>query len=177
MSQSIFTGQQFFNEHVGQWWEASLSFPMMTRTQADQWETFLLELRGMKGTFHFGDPFRQTPRGSVTGSPLVNGANQTGNTLDINGLTASSAFLLKGDFIEVGSGLSRRIYRLLEDHIASGAGECTLSIFPALHESPADASTVVTSGCKGTFRLAAPVSFTIQNSLEYGVGFAMREAI
>lgn len=42
--------------------------------------------------------------GTYSGSPLVNGANQTGATININGWTSGGATLNKGDVFTIGSG-------------------------------------------------------------------------
>lgn len=178
VSESIFTGQQEVQEWTGQILSGELALPPMSRAQADEWETFLMELKGQYGTFYLGDPHRETARGSVTGTPLVAGGSQTGNHLIIDGLTPGTTFLEKGDWIQVGSTTTQRIYRLLSQATADSAGEATLDIFPRLRESPADNASVVTSSCKGVFRLASPVSSSQAREIPvYGMKFSFAEAI
>ena len=80
MSMSPFTYQQVV-AHAGQRWECDVTLPAMARADAEQWVAFLVSLRGQFGTFTLGDPVGASPRGSAGGTPLVNGASQTGGTL------------------------------------------------------------------------------------------------
>lgn len=178
VSQSIFTGQQEVQEWQGQILSGELTLPPMTRAQADNWETFLMELKGQYGTFYIGDPHRESPRGTVTGTPVVAGANQTGNHLIIDGLTPGTTFLQKGDWIQVGSTTTQRIYRLLSQATADSAGEATLDIFPRLRESPADGATITTESCKGVFRLASSSAVSEAREIPvYGLKFGFVEAL
>lgn len=178
ISASIFTAQQEVQEWTGQILSGEATLPPMSRSDTDEWETFLMELKGQYGTFYLGDRHRATPRGTVTGTPVVAGANQTGNHLIIDGLTAGTTFLQKGDWIQVGSTTTQRIYRLLSQATADSAGEATLDIFPRLRESPADGASITTSSCKGVFRLAGPVSTSeVREIPVYGLKFAFIEAL
>tara|TARA_R100000655_G_scaffold44042_1_gene80633 strand:- start:4030 stop:4368 length:339 start_codon:yes stop_codon:yes gene_type:complete len=85
MSMSPFTYQQQLVAHAGQRWECDVTLPAMSRADAEQWVAFLVSLRGRFGTFTLGDPVGASPRGSAGGTPLVNGASQTGGTLNIDG--------------------------------------------------------------------------------------------
>ena len=100
-----------------------------------------------------GDPIGATPRGSASsapGTPVVNGASQTGDTLSIDGLPASATGYLKaGDYIQLGSGTGAQLYKVLDDVDSNASGEADLTIWPDLRSSPADDATVVVSNAKG----------------------------
>jgi len=178
LSESIFTGQQEAQVWGGQVLAGEFARPPMNRAQADEWETTIMELRGSFGTFYLGDPHRETPRGTVSGAPVVAGANQTGNTLIIDGLTPGTTFLERGDWIQVGSTTTQRIYRLLSQATADSAGEASLSIWPQLRESPADGASVVTSSCKGVFRLVSRVNAVEAREIPvFGLSLGFVEAI
>lgn len=53
---SPFTGQQQVYAHAGKWWEADVTLPPMTATQAKDWIAFLYGLNGMEGTFNWTPP-------------------------------------------------------------------------------------------------------------------------
>ena len=170
-SVSPFTGQQQIYEHQGSWWEAKFELPTLTRAQAEPWLAFLLALNGRSGTFFLGDPASTAPLGNAGGSPVVAGANQTGKTLAISGLTG---VLKAGDYFHVGSGATQRLYKNLTDTVG---GTPTLDIFPRLRESPANLAPLVLTNTQGVFRLLEnTVEWTIDEAKLYGLSFAALEA-
>lgn len=173
---SPFTGQQQLVRHQGGWWEAEVTLPPMMRADAEEWIGFLMSLRGRWGTFLLGDPNATSPRGTWAGTPLVNGASQTGETLNVDGFSAG-ATARRGDYITLGSGGSARLYKVLSDETAAG-GAMTLDLFPRLRESPADNAAVATSNTTGLFRLASnETEWSIDVARIYGITFAAIEAI
>lgn len=88
-SASPFTGEQQVYRHQGEWWEFEAGLPPMRRAVAETWLAPLTSLHGKHGTFLFGDPDGKTPLGAFTGTPLVDGAGQTGNVLATKGWTAA----------------------------------------------------------------------------------------
>jgi len=156
ISRSPFTFTQQVFAYPGQIWGAGISLPVMLRSDADQWKTFLLKLNGQYGTFLLGDPSAPSAKGTALGTPLVKGASQTGQTLLTDGWTNSATgVLLAGDYIQLGTGAASRLHMVLVDVDADGSGNATIEIFPALRESPADNLAIVTEDCVGTFRLAS----------------------
>lgn len=182
VSSSPFTYKQQVMQHQGARWEAEITLPPTQRADAEEWIAFLFALQGQYGTFLLGDPLGATPRGSAAttpGTPLVNGASQTGSTLAIDGLPISATnYLRAGDYIQLGSSSSSRLHKVLENASSNGSGEATLSIWPPLRESPSDNATVTVSDTKGVFRLATPdASFSINEASFYGVTFTAFEAL
>jgi len=182
VSQSPFTFSQQVVRHAGARWSATISIPPVKRSDSEYWNSFLLRLRGQFGTFLLGDPNGATPRGSAAsaaGTPVVNGASQTGNELAIDGLPASAVgYLRAGDYIQLGSAASARLYKVLEDVDSNGSGEATLNLWPDLRSSPADGATVVVSNAKGVFRLSNNEAvWTINNAGFYSISFAAVEAL
>lgn len=172
---SPFTGHQQAYEHQGQLWKLDFDLPSMQRADAEEWTAFLLSLNGRKGTFQMGDPAAATPRGIATGTPLVKGASQTGQVLLTGGWTISTTNIMrKGDYIQLGNYL----HKLLKDVNSDGSGNATLDIWPRLRTSPADNSAIVTSSCKGLFRLAKnEMSWEISEGVEYGFSIEAVEAL
>jgi hypothetical protein len=182
VSQSPFTFSQQVVRHAGARWSATISIPPVKRSDSEYWNSFLLRLRGQFGTFLLGDPNGATPRGSAAsaaGTPVVNGASQTGNELNIDGLPASATGYLKaGDYIQLGSASTSRLYKVLEDVDSNGSGEATLNLWPDLRSSPADGAAVVVSSAKGVFRLSNNEAvWTINNAGFYSISFAAVEAL
>ena len=182
VSQSPFTFSQQVVRHAGARWSATISIPPVKRSDSEYWNSFLLRLRGQYGSFLLGDPNAATPRGSAAsaaGTPVVNGASQTGNELAIDGLPASATGYLKaGDYIQLGSASTSRLYKVLEDVDSNGSGEATLNLWPDLRSSPADGATVVVSNAKGLFRLESnDATWSINNAGFYSISFSAVEAL
>lgn len=179
MSASPFTGQQQVYKHQGQWWEAEVTLPPMKRADAEQVVAFLLSLNGRLGTFLLGDPANTSPRGVGTGTPVVYGGSQTGNELLTEGWTISQTGILKaGDWIQLGSGASTRLHKILQDTNSDASGYSTLTIWPDLRTSPSDNATIVTSSPKGIWRLTSnETEFSIDEASIYGITFACIEAL
>lgn len=179
VSQSPFTYSQQVVAHSGQRWEVDISLPAMKRADAEQWVAWLVSLRGQLGTFTLGDPIGATPRGSAGGTPVVNGASQTGGTLVIDGCTADQTGWLKaGDYIQLGSGTTATLHKVLQDANSDGSGNVTLDIWPYIRNSPADNSTVVTSNAVGNFRLSGnQQAWSVNEASFYGLTFGAVEVI
>ncbi len=178
-SVSPFTGQQQVYKHQGQWWEMEVSMPAMKRDEAEQVASFLLKMNGKYGTFLLGDKANTAPRGVGTGSPLVKGGSQTGDQLLTDGWTSSTTGILKaGDWIQVGSGSSTRLHKVLDDVNSDGSGNATLNIFPNIRTSPADNTVITVNSPKGIWRLSSnETDFSIDEASVYGITFACVEAL
>jgi len=179
MSMSPFTYQQQTVAHAGQRWECDITLPAMNRADAEQWVAFLVSLRGRFGTFTLGDPVGATPRGSAGGTPIVNGASQTGGTLNIDGCTASQTGWLKaGDYIQLGTAGSATLHKVLADADSNGSGEVSLDIWPFIRTAPSDNAAVVVTNTIGRFRLADnEQNWNIRETALYGITFGGVEAI
>ena len=182
VSQSPFTFSQQVFRHQGQRWEADISLPPMTRDNAEEWASFLLRLRGQFGTFLLGDPANATPRGSAAitpGTPVVNGANQKGDFLNISGLPASvTGYLRSGDYIQLGAASTARLHKVLEAVNTNASGEATLNLWPQVREAFPNQSPVVVTNAKGVFRLAtSDTGWDIETNRIYGITFGAIEAI
>lgn len=180
-SVSPFTFREQIYLHPGERWEGVVEWPPMTQDKAAEIQSFYLELQGQFGTFLYGDPnyLAKGARGLATGSPLVNGAGQTGNTLVVDGLTPSlTGWLKKGDYFQLGSGTAARLYQVSQDVNTDGSGEATLTFWPAIRSSPADNQAVIINGAKGLFRAATGSSeLTVTEGNFYSTSFAFVEAI
>jgi len=178
-SQSPFTYAGQSHAYSGQTWQADITLPPMKRDDAEQWIAWLISLRGQYGTFLLNDPSATTPRGSAGGTPLVNGASQTGGTINLDGCTASQTGWLKaGDYIQLGSGSSSRLHKVLQDADSDASGEVSLDIWPHIRTSPVDNSAVTTSTAKGVFRLASnEQAWSVSEASIYGLTFGAFEAL
>jgi hypothetical protein len=179
MTMSPFTYKQQIYNHSGQRWEAECQVPPLKRDDAEEWIAWLLSMNGRAGTFLMGDPLGDTARGTLGGTPVVNGADQVGNSLTIDGCSNSITNWIKaGDYVQLGSASTATLHKILQNVNTNASGQATLDIWPSMRTAPADGSTIVTSNAVGRFRLnSGQQDWTINNISSYGITFAAVEAI
>jgi hypothetical protein len=166
LAASPFTGQQQVYEWAGQFWHAKCTLPPMTRANAERWISFLLSLRGMAGTFLLGDPLGKTVQGTAGGSPIVNGAGQSGKQLAISGLTG---VLKAGDYFHIGSaGENRLLYSQAFDNAVWTYQNCTR---PAADTIVAPDGTTTAELLTYTSSGGAGQLWQIVNNLEAGQNY------
>lgn len=138
-SESVFgTNVQHFIR-LGRHWKFDVTLHTMTQSKANEWVTLATETDTL---------LWDIPQGSlITGSegtPVVNGASQTGTTLNVDGLTPGFV-IPQGAFISVITSSRRYVYQVRADVTASTSsptGEAAISIQPPLRVSPGDGDTV-----------------------------------
>jgi hypothetical protein len=180
LSRSPFTNQQQVYQWAGEYWSVGVSMPPMPKSTAEAWINFLVSLRGTVGTFYIGDIDRATPRGVATGTPVVNGAQASmGNTLATKGWTHSITNIFQaGDFIQLGTGVQQRIYKVLTNANSDSSGHATFDIFPVLREGVSDNEPITLLNTKGTFRLTSnDRTWDMDEAHIYGLDFAAEEAL
>ena len=141
----------------GEQWKVDLTLPPMTnRAVANEWKAFGVAMEGKYGQFYIGDPSGKEPLGVATGTPLVDGAGQLGNTLNTKGWTHNITNILKaGDYIQVGTGVAARLHMNMTDVDSDGSGDAELTLQPALRYAPADGVAITVHNPVGLFRLAS----------------------
>lgn len=90
----------------------------------------------------------KAPKGAGGGTPLVNGATQTGESLATDGWSNSVTNVVRaGDVIRI-AGLTP-LFRVVLDANSNGSGEATLKINPPIPagSSPADNAGITRTGC------------------------------
>ena len=174
VSISPFTAQHQVYSYPAQVWQMDVRMPALRRAEAEPWIAFFLSLNGRFGTFSYGDVTGKTPRGSVPGTPLVDGASQTGLTLDTKGWTATqTGVLLAGDYIQIGTDL----HRVVEDADSDSGGLSALEIWPTIRTSPADGASITTTDTKGIWRLQSDEMPYSPGNPFYDISFSCIEAL
>ena len=178
---SPFSYHTYVQSHVGRRWMLDVALVPSARSTADQWISWLESLEGGLYTFLGGNPAADVAKGTAAtnpGTPLVNGASQTGSSLIIDGCpTSETGWLLAGDFVQVGTGASSELYRVLEDVTTDGSGNATLSLNRDLLNSPSNNAAVAVSSCRGVFRLADTTVRPVLNTTTYAIQFKAIEDI
>ena len=158
VSQSPYTGSQQVIAYEGQFWEMDFTLPVLEDPDLALWESFFLQLNGREGTFLAGDPARTVARGTASsspGTPSVNGnQNARISALPIKGAsTSQTGYLLQADMIQIGTGLSASLHKVLEDADTDGSGNTTLTIWPKTRTALTDGTAIAVASAKGLFRL------------------------
>ena len=101
-------------------------------------EAYLFKLNGREHRAVIQD-FGYQRSGPGGGTPRVNGASQTGLSLNTDGWTASTTVLYAGDRI----GVSNQIIPVTADVTSNVAGLATISLAHPVRTAPADSALIV----------------------------------
>jgi hypothetical protein len=125
------------------------------------------------------NPTYQKTLGAWGPLPLVNGANQVGSSLIIDNLNWSTVGVFDaGDYIQLGSGSTSTLHKVLTNTDSDAAGNATLDIFPAIRTAPANNASITVVNTMGRWRLDTDISqWEINNISSYGMQFNCVEAI
>jgi len=106
---SPFTGKQLTQEFDAVFWQSEVTLPPLNRTQAVEWQSFLMQLKGTTNHFKFADPDALTNTGTFSTTHLI-AENRVSNTnvsltvTNTNTITANAstfANAIVGDFIHI----------------------------------------------------------------------------
>ena len=106
---SPFSGKQRTQEFDSVFWQAEVTLPPLNRTQAVEWQSFLMQLKGTANHFKFADPDALTNAGDFSTTHLI-AENRVSNTnvaltvTNTNTITANAstfANAIVGDFIHI----------------------------------------------------------------------------
>jgi hypothetical protein len=141
---------------ITQKWEADITLRPMTNLEAGAIRAFLAKLNGMENTFKIYDPDRKLPLGTAKttpGTPLVNGAGQTGTTINVDGLPLSATnYLVEGDFIE----FNGEFKMVVAPVNTNGSGQAAIQFRPAIRNAPADNAPVIVQSAACAMMLSEP---------------------
>jgi hypothetical protein len=121
-------------ELPGARWVCEITYDTLSKPDRLLMQAFLSKLRGRAGRVFLWDMSHYKPQGVASGSPLVNGASQTG------------ASLITDDYV----GVNNELKRIVADSNSNGSGQSTLTFEPPLRSSPADNAAITTDKPKFT---------------------------
>lgn len=146
-------GQQRDMIAAGRRWEEI--YPVLEYDNADV-RAFMVTINEYWRTgnsFDIENYLNNTRLGSGAGTPLIDGAAETGTAIDTKGWTASqSGVLLKGDIVKV-VGVPY-ILDVTADVDSDGAGDAVMNVSPGVWSPPSDGAAITTTGVKYTCVLA-----------------------
>lgn len=153
---SPLSGQVQTVELPGARWTCELGYSVLTEAEAAVMRSLLVRMRGQANRLLLWDFANPTPRGTQRGTPLVNGANQTGSTLNIDAVTNGNTFL-RGDMlsVQIGSPARPHLFMVVAD-VTAAAGAMSLTIEPPLPSAPADNAVITWDRPAAQFVLTDP---------------------
>jgi hypothetical protein len=114
---------------------------------------------------------------TIAGTPIVQGASQTGSSLVTDGWPVSATVMQAGDFFSLGSGADIRLYQVSADAVSNGSGVATLTFHPPLRSSPADDAALNVTNPGVVLRLTGSAPASIGLADFYQFTLSAREAI
>jgi len=126
-------------DRLGSRWALDVSLPIMPEgTELRALLVALVEASSLGASYSW--PLSGLIVGTP-GTPLVNGANQSGESLILDGMTPAYV-VQKGQFFSIFTGGRRYLHMVRAAATVSGAGAVTLSIAPMMRVRPANNAAV-----------------------------------
>ena len=171
-ARSPFTGTSQIQDWGASWWEYQFEMAVTQGAQARRLSAFFTALGGLRGRFLFPDPSIEVP--VAAGNPYVTEAQVAGSsTLRTAGWGLG---LRAGDFFQLGSDATTRLYQLTADVTPVGS-EATLAFVPPLRASAPVGTLLGLETPSVLLRLMAPVPSVIGRADQYRFTISAREAL
>lgn len=149
--QSDLSGAIQTKDRGGERWRALLTFVGLKAADKAVMRAFLSRLNGQQHRFTLRD-HSVIQRGAFGGTPIVNGAGQTGTTLNIDGASISiTNWIRAGDMFGINGDLKMQVV----DADSDGSGLVALAFVPRILTAPPDSDPITIAAPTGTFMLAA----------------------
>jgi len=134
------SGKTFRRQVQGQRFSFTVSYPLLTRADFAPIMAFMVKQRSRKENFTITLPTSLDSQGNETGTLLVNGSHNAGDTtIAIDAFAGDGAGRLKaGDFIKFAHD---KVYMIIDD-VTSSSNAATVTIEPPLRTALADNSAV-----------------------------------
>ena len=140
--QRAISGRRQARQIGGQYFKLFASYAPMKRSDFAPIHAFIIKQRGQFDTFTVTPPVISSAQGLGGGTPLINGASQTGRSVVSDGWpTGATLTVLKaGDFIKFAN--HTKVYMVTADATCDTSGNATISIEPELQTSPANDTAI-----------------------------------
>lgn len=176
MTESPFNFSQQVFDHQGAKWVVDITIPPMKTATAYDWEIFILQCRGMSGTFLMGPPLA-TPTGTGTSGDLATAGTVYDDSITVQN-TGSGATFKKGNWLQIGVSLNSRLHKIATDATADGSGNVVLNIEPPLKDTHIINSPITVSSPVGVWRLGAnDIGWRINAAAHFGFNFSAVEVL
>lgn len=147
---SPFSSQQQVNETSPAVWMLEFTTALYRFDEANSiaMKSFMAKLRGGVNHFEYGDPDYVSRRGVGGGTPLVQGAGQTGSSIITDGWPINTTNIMRdGDYFTVNGELKR----MTADVNSNASGVATLQFEPPTRVSPPDNAALNITNPKASF--------------------------
>lgn len=157
IAESPFTRSVQAIEFPGARWRGTLVWRGLLDADYRALSGFLSRLRGRVNGFTFTPP-AVARRATISGTPLIKGAGQVGNSILTDGWPSNSATpcFATGDYVSLQMGGLHRLHQIVQDAGSNASGECAMIVEPPTRGSPADNAAITIVDPIGTFRAAEP---------------------
>lgn len=120
----------------GSFWACSIELPeSMDLYVAADWASILAQLAGGSESVYVPPPMRNIS--TVAGTPRINGADQVGTTLVLDGFTPGDT-VRNGQFLSYDTSTFRMMHIATATTVANGAGQMSLPVRGPIRKSPPD---------------------------------------
>lgn len=139
-------------------WRASISSPSpgVSPAQAALWKTMLMQLRGGINHLALGDPVQTAPRGTMRGVLTLTAQALAGaTTISFSGGAGQAGrTILRGDWLQLGTGVGSHFCMAASDATANGSGVITgLEIEPPVRQTIPISTSVIWDAPVAYFRM------------------------
>lgn len=153
------------------WWECSVTLPPIVGEAAvNPWRAFFGLARGAANDFQV--PVNEIAQSGLSVTARINGAGQTGRSLNTDGWPNSTAVLSAGQFVTIGN----QLLQLTADVTSNGSGEATLSFEPAIRVSPADNAVIEYKNPYALMYFVDNPGYSVEPGLIYSLTLNLRES-
>lgn len=153
-------------------WTAGLVCPdQLSQAAAAVWRDLILRLQGRVNQLALYDMGNPAPRGTMRGTLTLNAAAAVGDvTLSVTGGAGQAGTtLLVGDWVGIGSGLTRQLVSVAADATANGSGVIALTISQPVRWAQLIASAVAWDKPTALFRqVGTDASWSHQRAIRSG---------
>ncbi len=180
VSESPFTGQQQVFDYGYALWQAVLTLPPMMRSDAANWEAFMMKLHGRKGTFLLGDPDAKVIQGGANTTATLNADIAVGDfvvPINTNNVNMTNVFKA-GDYIQIGSAAAAKLYMIVDNATSNSSGVASVNVEPAVKTAASSGASVDYTAAQGVFRMdTADLGWDTNEVSRYGITFSCTEAL
>lgn len=169
------SGKRQARTRGAQWFGIKLTYPPMKRTELWPLYGFLLAQRGQADPFTVVLAAHTAALGTWSGAPVVNGAGQSGRTINMRGFAVSQAGVAKtGDLIKFNG--HSKVYMVTADANSDAGGLAAVTIEPQPIAAIADGEAVISSNVPFTVaRVADNMDLLIRPGVFYTLEIDLEE--
>lgn len=187
--QSEFTGSSQYVRLPGARWYGSANWTNLSGDDYEELKVFLAQLEGPFNTFAYGDISRDTPRGEVASTVVVEckstaSAHTTSMSIgrssgeSSTSISGTKTVFKKGDYFHVTSAEGQELKVVTSDTTLTNTGTSTVNFAPALRGQVSSGANLTRHSARGIMRLTSndETKWEISAPIIGQFGFSFAEA-